>query len=513
MRRKIKIKVMLALLACSVALTCGTKSASAAKKLKVTFSSTQVTVGTRLSAKSKVKDITYTSSNSNVASVSKDGIITGKREGKVQIKAKRSGYQTAVYQITVKAAAGKPTLPVALDEVMLQNAKMQKDGKGNQRYSAVVKNTAKKGTVRKIQYYYEIQVPVQKASVPTPVPATTSEPGNTEVPADASTVTVKTSSGTQGSTGVTKKKMVILTAKSIKAGKKSARVHCEGDVSGSLSKMKLIKIKLYTGDALYTYTVPSGRATLKWGTKDTKAPVFSGWVGKKSAYAGEPIRVCYSDRKKTYQFKEHVTAVDDRDGKVKITVDTSGINWKKDGVYKVKYQAKDKAGNIGKAWAKVQVFVSGTPEAIADEVLGSITKKSWSAERKLRAIYRYAHGHCSYVDNGTHKNWRNTAVRGIRYQSGDCFTFYAISKLLITRAGIPNLTVTRYPVVTGSHHWWNLVYVRGGWYHFDTTPRQRRGNFCLVTDAQLRTYSTGSTFRYQTEKYPVRAKKKISPNP
>lgn len=425
----------------------------------------------------------YSSSDSSVAYVNKEGIVTGKRPGKVQIKVKYQGRQKKL-DLTVKAAKNKPELPVTLDEVALQSVKLKKNAKNGFTYSAVVKNCAKSGTVKKIIYYYQV------------------------------TVMVPDTSSAQNDILPMKKQMktVTLKATSIKPGKKSKRISCQGDYSGKLASMKLTKIALYTGDAVYEYNGTKKSGTLKWGAKDTKAPVFSGWVGKDSCYNNEPIRICYSDRKKTYQFKDHVSATDARDGKVSFKVDTSKINWNKEGIYRVYYTAKDQAGNVGKAYAKVQVYIPDSPESVADEVLRSVIKTKWSDEKKLRAIYNYVRGHCSYVDTGAHKNWRKVGLNGIRYQSGDCFTYYAVAKLLISRAGLYNLTVTRYPVAS-SHHWWNLVYVRGGWYHLDTTPRQRAGKFCLVTDAQLRSYSTGLTFSFDQKKYPKRAKKKISPNP
>lgn len=427
----------------------------------------------------------YSSSDSTIAYVNKEGVVTGKRPGEVQIKVKYQGKQKKL-DLTVKAVKNKPELPVALDEVALQGVKMKKNAKNGYRYSAVVKNCAKKGTVKKIIYYYQVTVLVPNAS---------SQKPDTEIHNETKQT-----------------KTVTLKATSIRSGKKSKRISCQGDYSGKPSSMKLTKIVLYAGDALYEYSGKKKSGTLKWGRKDTKAPVFSGWVGKESCYNKEPIRICYSDRKKTYQFKDHVSAVDARDGKVSFKVDASKINWNKDGIYKVYYTAKDRAGNVGKAYAKVQVIVPDSPESAADEVLRSVIKKNWSDEKKFRAIYRYVKGHCSYVDSGAHKNWRKVGLNGIRYQSGDCFTYYAVAKLLISRAGLYNLTVTRYPVGR-THHWWNLVYVRGGWYHLDTTPRQRAGKFCLVTDAQLRGYSSGLTFSFNQKKYPKRAKKKISPNP
>ena len=467
----------------------------------------------------------YSSSNSAIACVNSEGVVTGKRSGEVQIKVKYQGKQKKL-DLTVKSAKGKPELPVALDEVALQGVRMKKNAKNGYTYSAVVRNRAKKGAIKKIVYYYRVTVLVPDASAQKPGTATDTEkkPGtdatgtgsNGESSGGSRSAASSKQSGSTAQHDILpmkkRTKTVTLKATSIKPGKKSKRISCQGDYTGKIQSMKLTKILLYAGDALYEYNGQKKSGTLKWGAKDSKAPVFSGWVGKASCYNKEPIRICYSDRKKTYDFKDHVFATDARDGRVSFKADTSKINWNKDGIYKVYYTAKDQAGNVGKAFAKVQVFVPDSPESVADEVLGSLIKKKWSDEKKLRAIYNYVRGHCAYVDTGAHKNWRKVGLNGIRYQSGDCFTYYAVAKLLISRAGLYNLTVTRYPVAR-AHHWWNLVYVRGGWYHLDTTPRQRAGKFFLVTDAQLRGYSTGLTFSFNHKKYPKRAKKKISPNP
>ena len=74
----------------------------------------------------------------------------------------------------------------------------------------------------------------------------------------------------------------------------------------------------------------------------------------------------------------------------------------------------------------------------------------------------------------------------------------------MTRLGIPNITITRYKGYGG--HWWNLVYING-WYHFDTTPRQRAAVFCLLTDKQLTDY--GRSHIFNPKLYPARATKKI----
>lgn len=485
-----------------------------AKTVKASVAAKQLSVGKQLSIQTKTQQVRYQSSDTTIASVSDQGVITGKRAGKVKITVKKSGYQPKQIMITVRTAKGKPTLDVALDEVRLQAVKMKKIGDHQYQYSAVVQNTAKQGKIAKIEYYYRIKVqePVlasgqtkNTAASSAPTEAATQKPPTAETPEPSSQAAPQTS-------WVSREKTVVLSAKNINAHKKSSRIHCEGDASGKISAMHLTKIKLYTGEAVYHYNAEQNKGTIKWSDVDLTGPVITGWVGKKSCYNGEPLWLCYADLKKTYRFQEHVKAVDARDGKVPVSVDTSRINWKKEGIYKVYYTAKDKSGNQSKAWAKVQVCIPGTAEQIADIILETKIKEG-SDEQKLRKIYQYVQGNCSYTGTGSHKNWRTTAANGIRNHSGDCFTYYAISKLLITRAGIPHIMVRRYPERTGNNHWWNLVFVRGGWYHFDTTPRNRKGYFCLQTDEQLHMYSTGSTFRFREELYPKRAKKKISRNP
>jgi hypothetical protein len=346
---------------------------------------------------------------------------------------------------------------------------MSRDENGEYIFSAKIKNNAKSGTIRKVVYCFRIHEPIET-------------------------------------------QIVTLAAIAIPAGETSEMVSCQGDVSGDVAEMELVSISIYAGKALYQYDAVNKAGTLTWGVEDTTAPVFSGWIEGESKYNGCVLRVCYEDRKDTYDFLDNVSAVDDRDGEVDITVDDSRINWKKEGVYKVIYTAEDKAGNVAKTWTKVQVYKKGTAEEIADDILSSITKSSWSDVKKARAIYTYIGKRCRYVNHASHGDWREMAVNGIRYRSGDCYTYYSMSRLLLTRAGIPNIMIRRYPNTIGNH-FWNLAYVKGGWYHFDTCPRSRKGYFCLQTDAQLRMYSTGDTFSFDESLYPKRATKVISRNP
>ena len=438
-------------------------------------------IGQRYHIKAGIKNVvSYKSYDKIIAYVDNNGVITGKKAGSVKIKVSGKNGKKAFVDIKVcnTKKDKRPSLPVVFDEVKKTSVSLKEKAENDYVYTANVTNRSKTANIKKIVYTYKIK---------------------TKGIATGAAVHVKT---------------VNLTFKNVKAGRKSKNASCKAGYTGKYKDIQLQKIELYSGSALYIYNAEKNKYTLKWGTKDKKAPVFSGWINKKSVYKSQIYKTCYSDWKKSYDFKDHIKAEDDRDGKVKIKVDTSKINWKRDGVYKVRYTAVDKAGNKAHAWAKIQVYVPSTAESIADEVLSSIVRSSWSDTKKARAIYSYVRKTCRYVDNGTHSDWRKVAVAGIRYGSGDCYTYYSVARLLLTRAGIMNFTITRYPAYTGGHHWWNLVYVKGGWYHFDTTPRTAGGVFCLLTDKQLKEYSAGRrTFSFKESLYPKRATKVISKTP
>lgn len=434
----------------------------------------RVKVGRRISLGNSEKGTVYKSSNTRVASVDSGGMVTGKKTGTVKIT-RKDGKTKKTYTINVVKNPGKPdSLPVTLDEVALMAEQIEMQPPDGAVYSARIRNNSSKGTVRKIRYRFEIQAKVPVSSSDTGENnsgaatdgTTTSEESDAGDAASGNTASGGTISGNPAEEETKtklQKKTVTITAKNIAAGKTSGVVQCEGDYTGLVSNMKLKQIDLYTGSARQCYTVSNGNYLFDWGTADKKAPKITGLVkGKSCTGHNDPYQTVYTDQKKNWRLTRFVQAVDDRDGKVKVKADTSKVNMKKTGTYKVYFTARDKAGNVAKSWAKVRVIVPGTAESAADRVLRSITRKGWSDVKKARAIYRYVRGHCGYVNNAAHRDWRTSALQGIRYQSGDCYTYYAVSRLLLTRAGIPNVMINREPAPGGMRHYWNLAYVKGG---------------------------------------------------
>ncbi len=143
-------------------------------------------------------------------------------------------------------------------------------------------------------------------------------------------------------------------------------------------------------------------------------------------------------------------------------------------------------------------------DAMADQILARITNESMSDRQKAVAIYNWIRGSMTYSAgaNSAIGDWAGSANEGLRRRRGHCYTYYATALTLLSRAGIPSIEVIR---SSDSNHWWNLVYIEGNWYHFDTTPRRVGGNFCLLTTGQLMDYSrrNGNSHTFDQSQYPT----------
>lgn len=224
-------------------------------------------------------------------------------------------------------------------------------------------------------------------------------------------------------------------------------------------------------------------------TEDNTPPEIKG-VKDLRAYVGGTIN-----------YRKNVKVTDDHDSNPTFTVDSSKVDISKEGTYTVKYIATDAAGNTAEKTAKV--VVSRKVESkedkklaaidLADKVLDNIIKPGMSTKEQVKAIYNWARGNIGYSGHSDKSDYQVEAYNGLKNRGGDCFTYYAVTKLMFDRLDIPNIDVKKvknYP--SDSNHYWSLVSVDGGktYYHFDATPRKGDGdNFCLVTDAFLDAYS------------------------
>ena len=110
------------------------------------------------------------------------------------------------------------------------------------------------------------------------------------------------------------------------------------------------------------------------------------------------------------------------------------------------------------------------------------------------------------------------AYTGFTTGRGDCFTYYACSRALLTALGIDNLEVQRYGSSMATQHFWNLVNYGEGWYHFDTCPHlltDPRFDCFMATDQELLNFDAGAGreyYSFDADAYPERVGGPADPN-
>ncbi len=241
---------------------------------------------------------------------------------------------------------------------------------------------------------------------------------------------------------------------------------------------------------LPVFTQPSAASTQPPATTEPDyVPPVIGGVRDLEFYVGD-----------TAAYRADVTVTDDRDPEPVLEVNSSAVDLSQPGEYTLIYIAVDKSGNA--SWAEAKVTVKEKPEnwvdpqeiyALADAILDSILTEDMTVEDQVRAIYLYVNDSITYRGHSDREDYVQTAYRTMRSGEGDCFGYFAVSKLMLERMEIPNIDVRKVKNHDGdSDHFWSLVSVDGGtsYYHFDATPRKGQTEpFCLVTDEFLDAYS------------------------
>ena len=214
---------------------------------------------------------------------------------------------------------------------------------------------------------------------------------------------------------------------------------------------------------------------------DTEPPVIE----------GEPFQVIYIGN--TASYRSYVTVSDNMDKNVKLDIDSSKVLLHQEGKYTVIYTAADKAGNT--TVKEVEIRVEPKPaeliekekvEAAADQILEEIIKPEMTPREKARAIYNWVRMNIYYDGNyQNNTDWVKAASDGFRNRRGDCYVYFGTAKALLNQVEISNMDIVK----KGGGHYWSLVDLGEGWYHYDTTPRKTGGEFFMLTDAEITKYS------------------------
>lgn len=210
--------------------------------------------------------------------------------------------------------------------------------------------------------------------------------------------------------------------------------------------------------------------------KDTEAPVFQGV---------RDIEVSVGD---SVSYKQGVTATDIACGNIDFTVDASQVDLTKEGTYEAVYSATDLSGNTATQTITVTVTeISDYTEkvnALCDDILRQITTAGMSKSEKAKAVFTYVLNNITYIGHSDKSDWVKGAYTAFTRKQGDCYTYYAASRALLTRLGIENMEVIR----IGETHFWNLVNLGSGWYHFDASPKSSNFQCFMLTDEEVAAY-------------------------
>lgn len=229
--------------------------------------------------------------------------------------------------------------------------------------------------------------------------------------------------------------------------------------------------------------------------RDNQPPSLWG-VRERQIYVGE-----------TLAYREGVSAIDAIDPEPVITVDSSRVDLTTPGTYTVLYTATDASGNQCTAEATVTVLELPEDWATAEEIDEALQQliqemglETMEPKAQVRAIYDWCHENLKYGGHTDRANVRQAAYDMLTERRGDCYGYFALTKVLFDTLQIPNMDVTKVKNhADDSNHYWSLVSVDGGesYYHFDATPRVgQTESFCLITDEALDAYSAANNFSH-----------------
>lgn len=225
----------------------------------------------------------------------------------------------------------------------------------------------------------------------------------------------------------------------------------------------------------------------------------------------EPPRILGAQDLDVYQgatvsYRQGIELSDDSGGEVSLSVDSSAVDIDSPGTYPVLYTAQDPSGNRSAVYVHITVHPWTVDQEeldrLAEEALDSVLTEGMSGLDKVNAIYGYITTNVRYGDYPDSTDWARAAYVGLKNHQGDCYVFASVAKLLLTKAGITNMDISK-----STHygdHYWNLIDLGDGWYHFDTTPHSGSPRIVMWTDEQLMYYSKQNfnTHDYDHSQYP-----------
>lgn len=258
---------------------------------------------------------------------------------------------------------------------------------------------------------------------------------------------------------------------------------------------------------------------------DTVPPVISGPTAI-TAYLGEAIA-----------YRKDITVTDNCFGEVRLDVDSSSVTPDKAGSYRVKYTATDAAGNVSTLDVVLTIVAERVTHDALMQQIGTLAAqlgitKNMTKEEQVKRVYAYVNSPTlpasaanikfTNESNTDRSDWMREAYLTLRSGSGDCYSYFAVSKAFFEYFGIENRDIERSKGVTtqSGTHFWSMVNIGTAenpqWYYYDATRLKTphsSGNACLFTEEQLIEYNTEKQpgfLTYDHAGYPTASKKTIN---
>ena len=201
-------------------------------------------------------------------------------------------------------------------------------------------------------------------------------------------------------------------------------------------------------------------------------------------------------------YRAGVTAFDAFGREIDFDVDSSQVDQHTAGIYTATFRAEDCCGNSTEVEIRVEVLSIDRDYVISrvDAILETILTDDMTQVEEARAIFNWIRFNMTYaaVRGGPASAYEGAFI-ALTERRGNCFIYYSIGEILLTRAGIPNMRVERLspPGVTTTHHWSLINPDNLGWHHFDSNPV--RGNLYFRSQMYMFTNSQAAYFASRLE--------------
>ncbi len=211
---------------------------------------------------------------------------------------------------------------------------------------------------------------------------------------------------------------------------------------------------------------------------DEEKPSFSGTKGTLRVVKGSMP-----------DYLDGVTATDEIDGEVTVTVDDSDVNLQETGDYTIVYTAVDLSGNVATKERKVRVVEgSSNNMELIKETANKLPDDPEEIRDWVRKKIRY-----SYSWGG-----EDPVEYGLKYRKGNCYVHAVVLQALLEYKGYETQMIW----VKDRSHYWLIIKLGDVWRHIDATPSQGYHNrYSLMTDEQRASTLKGR--EWDREKWPA----------